>query len=60
MRLAFLRSPPKGGINILFVISDGGRHIHEVVSAITSPGAPGPEPVQKSADDWMVASEQNR
>jgi hypothetical protein len=46
-----------GVINILFVISDGGRHIHEVVSQLTSPGASGPEPVQTSADDWKVASE---
>jgi hypothetical protein len=48
-----------GVINILFVISDGGRHIHEVVSELTSPGAPGPEPVQTSADDWKVASYQD-
>jgi hypothetical protein len=48
-----------GVINILFVISDGGRHIHEVVSELTPPGASGPEPVQTSADDWKVASEQD-
>src|SRR5208283_702344 len=29
-----------GVIEILFVISDGGRHIHEVVSQFTPPGAP--------------------
>jgi len=46
-------------IGILFVISDGGRHIHEVVSENIPPGAPGPVPVQTSADDWKVASEQN-
>jgi len=46
-------------INILFVISDGGRHIHEVVSQLTPTGAPGPVPTQTSADDWKVASEQN-
>jgi hypothetical protein len=46
-----------GVINILFVISDGGRHIHEVVSELTPPGASGPEPVQTSADDWKVASQ---
>jgi hypothetical protein len=48
-----------GVIGILFVISDGGRHIHEVVSENIPPGAPGPVPVQTSADDWKVASEQN-
>jgi hypothetical protein len=48
-----------GVINILFVISDGGRHIHEVVSQQTPPGSTGPVPVQTSADDWKVASEQN-
>ena len=48
-----------GMIGILFVISDGGRHIHEVVSENIPPGAPGPVPVQTSADDWKVASEQN-
>ncbi len=48
-----------GVINILFVISDAGRHIHELVSELTPPGPSGPEPVQTSADDWKVASEQN-
>ncbi len=48
-----------GVINILFVISDGGRHIHEVVSKLTPPGSPGPVPVQTSADDWKVASERD-
>jgi hypothetical protein len=48
-----------GVINILFVISDGGRHIHEVVSQFTPPGSSGPVPnIQTSADDWKVASEQ--
>ena len=47
-----------GVINILFVISDGGRHIHEVVSQFTPPGAMGPQAVQTGADDWKVASEQ--
>ncbi len=28
-----------GVINIMFVISDGGRHIHEVVSEFTPPGS---------------------
>jgi hypothetical protein len=48
-----------GVINILFVISDGGRHIHEVVSQQTPPGSTGPVPVQTSADDWKVAPEQS-
>ena len=30
-----------GVINIMFVISDGGRHIHEVVSEFTPPGSSG-------------------
>ena len=46
-----------GVIEILFVISNGGRHIHEVVSEFTPPGSTGPEPTQTSADDWKVASE---
>jgi hypothetical protein len=51
--------PPNGVIQILFVISDGGRHIHEVVSQLTPPFSSGPEPVQTSADDWRVASYQD-
>ena len=51
--------PPNGVIEILFVISDGGRHIHEVVSQLTPPFSSTPEAVQTSADDWKVASEQN-
>jgi hypothetical protein len=46
-----------GVIKIMFVISDGGRHIHEVVSEFTPPGSSGPVPTQTSADDWKVASE---
>jgi hypothetical protein len=46
-----------GVVKVLFVISDGGRHIHEVVSEFTPPGAPGPVPNQTSADVWKVASE---
>jgi hypothetical protein len=47
-----------GVINIMFVISDGGRHIHEVVSESTPPGSTtGPAPTQTSADDWRVASD---
>jgi hypothetical protein len=48
-----------GVINIMFVISNGGRHIHEVVSEFTPPGASGPVSNQTSADDWKVASEKN-
>ena len=48
-----------GVIKILFVISDGGRHIHEVVSEFTPPGSTGPVPTTTSADDWKVASERN-
>ena len=48
-----------GVINIMFVIADGGRHIHEVVSGFTPPGASGPVSNQTSADDWKVATEQD-
>ena len=50
-----------GGVllEIRFVVSDGGRHIHEVVARLTPPGLP-PQPVQTSADDWKVASEQDQ
>jgi len=51
--------PPNGVIQILFVISNGGRHIHEVVSQFTPPFSSAPEPVQTSADDWKVASERD-
>ena len=50
-----------GVIEIKFVISDGGRHIHEVVSQNTPPGSTGPlHPTQTSADDWKVASDRER
>lgn len=45
-----------GVINILFVISDGGRHVHEVLSEFPPPFSSGPQPTQTSADDWKVAS----
>jgi hypothetical protein len=48
-----------GLIKILFVISNGGRHVHEVVSEFTPPGSTEPQPTQTSADDWKVASEQD-
>lgn len=47
-----------GVIEIKFVISDGGRHIHEVVSQLTPPFQSAPVPTQTSADDWKVAYEQ--
>ena len=47
-----------GVIEINFVISDGGRHIQEVVSQFTPPFQSAPVPTQTSADDWKVASEQ--
>jgi hypothetical protein len=48
-----------GVIHTLFVISNGGRHIHDVVSEFTPPGSTGPVPTQTSSDAWKVASEQN-
>ena len=49
-----------GVIKVLFVISHGGRHIHEVVSEFTPPrSTTGPAPTQTSADDWKVASERD-
>ena len=48
-----------GVIEILFVISNGGRHIHEVVSEFTPPGSTGPATTQSSADDWKVAAERD-
>jgi len=49
---------PHGLLEIRFVISDGGRHIHDVVAEFTPPGFTTPQPTQTSADDWKVASEQ--
>ena len=49
--------PPHGVIQVMFVISDGGRHIHEVVSEFIPPGFTEPQPTQTSADVWKVASE---
>ena len=48
-----------GVINTLFVLSDGGRHIHDVVSQFIPPGASGPVPTQTSSDAWKVASERD-
>ena len=50
-----------GFITTLFVISDGGRHVHEVVSELTPPGSTtGPAPTQTSVDVWKVASQQEQ
>ena len=46
-----------GVIKVVFVISGGGRHVHEVVSEFTPPGATGPVPNQTRADDWKIGSE---
>jgi len=48
-----------GVVKTLFVISNGGRHIHDVVPEFTPPGATGPVPAQTSSDAWKVASEQD-
>jgi hypothetical protein len=48
-----------GVIKVLFVISDGGRHVHEVVSEFTPPGFTEPQPTQTSADAWKVASDRH-
>jgi hypothetical protein len=50
---------PTGDIKVLFVISNGGRHVHEVVSELTPPGSTTPVTTQTSVDVWKVASEQN-
>jgi hypothetical protein len=46
-----------GVIKSLFVISDGGRHMHGVVSEFTPPTFTAPVPTQTSFDHWKVASE---
>ena len=48
-----------GVIHTLFVISNGGRHIHDVVSEFTPPGSTGPVSTQTSSDAWKVASGQD-
>ena len=48
-----------GVLDIRFVISDGGRYIHEVVAEFTPPGFNAPQPTHTSADDWKVASAQD-
>jgi hypothetical protein len=50
-----------GVIKVLFVISNGGRHVHEVVSELIEPGSTtGPVPTQTSVDVWKVASQQEQ
>jgi hypothetical protein len=52
-----------GTIWIEFVISNGGRHIHEVVSKFIPPTppplTPRAQPTQTSADDWKVGLDEN-
>ena len=48
-----------GVIKVMFVISNGGRHIHEVVSEFTPPFFTAPQPTQTSADDWKVDVEED-
>jgi len=45
-----------GIIDIKFVISDGGRHIHEVVSPFIPPGASKPASTQTNGDEWKIAT----
>jgi hypothetical protein len=47
-----------GVIETVFVISNGGRHIHDVVARFTPPGFTEAQPTQTSSDAWKVASEQ--
>jgi hypothetical protein len=51
--------PPQGVIKTVFVISDGGRHIHDVVSEFIPPGFTEAQPTQTSSDAWKVASEKD-
>jgi len=48
-----------GVIKFMFVISNGGRHIHEVVSELIPPFSPVAVPTQTSADDWKVEAEED-
>ena len=49
--------PPHGRIETVFVISDGGRHLHDVVARFTPPGFTTAQPTQTSSDAWKVGSE---
>jgi len=44
-----------GVIKTVFVISNGGRHFHDVVSEYIPPGFTEPQPTQTSSDAWKVA-----
>ena len=46
-------------IDLKIVISNGGNHIHEVVST-PMVGGNAVHPTQTSADDWKVVPEENR
>lgn len=48
-----------GLITALLVISDGGRHIHEVTAEFIPPFSFDPVPMQTSVDDWKVAPERD-
>ena len=48
-----------GVIRTVFVISDGGRHVHDVVSEFIPPGYTDPQPTQTSSDAWKVAAERD-
>jgi hypothetical protein len=47
-----------GVIKLAFVVSNGGRSVHAVVSGSTSPFATQPEIGQARTDFWKVGSEQ--
>jgi hypothetical protein len=47
-----------GVIKLAFVVSNGGRSVHAVVSGATSPFATQPEIGQARTDFWKVGSEQ--
>jgi len=47
-----------GVIKLMFVVSNGGRSVHAVVSGATSPFATQPEITQTRTDFWKVGSEQ--
>jgi hypothetical protein len=54
-----VQSGSTGVIKVLFVISNGGRHVHEVVSEFTPPGFTAPQPTQTSVDVWKVTAERD-
>ena len=58
LSLALVPAVPAVEIQALIVISDGGRHIHEVVSQIKVGGVLQPSR-EVSADDWKVESSRN-